>query len=114
VATGTKPTTAAKGHEVTWAQATRDVLIAAINRGQLPALCLGLAVVLMVWKLPDDYVGPLFNRVLSKLEDGGLLGWVLFLATLLTWYVHARKIRNAFVDALNNGAKPHPKGDDDA
>lgn len=111
MATGSKGSAAAKVPEVTWAQAVRDIVIAAINRGQLPALLLGFSVLLLIYKLPDEFVGPMFNRVLTKLEDGSLVGWTLFAIVVVVWYLHARKMRNAFVEVLRNDAGQHVKGD---
>lgn len=97
---------------VTWAQAARDVLIAAINRGQLIGLFLGLVVLLLIYKLPENEVGPIVNFVLTKLADGYLGGWAAFVFGLGGWYVHVRKLRIDFVAAVNELKLPSPQGVD--
>jgi hypothetical protein len=104
VATGAKAAAAA-GAKISWPQATRDVFVAAINRGQLPVLIFGLTALLMVWKLPDSEVGPLMHRILDRLEGGAILGWALATVLAIVWYLHSRAVRARFAEALEQAQK---------
>lgn len=104
MATGAKTASASAG-KISWAQAARDVFVAAINRGQLPVLILGLTVMMMIWKLPENEVGPLMHRILSRLEDGAVAGWLLALLLAIVWYLHSRAVRARFLEALAHAQK---------
>ena len=80
---------------VTWAHASRDVLVAAINRGQLLLLLLGAIILLLIWKMPSADAGVLANKLVDDLSNYSLIGWLLFLVALGGWYVHAKSQRTA-------------------
>lgn len=75
---------------VTWAQTCRDIVVASINKGQLPLVILGAVLLLLIWRMPEPQVGDLVNRLLDGLETGWLVGYLLWLTTVGVWFVHAR------------------------
>jgi hypothetical protein len=75
---------------VTWAQAVRDIVVASINKGQLPTAIFGAVLLLLIWKLPAQGVAALVDRMLDGLQRWTLLGWALFIASVGGWYVHSR------------------------
>lgn len=81
---------------VTWAQMARDVLIAAMNKGQLPTLILMFIAGIVAWRLPPGDLTALVTRILRRLEDGTLAGWLLCIVALVCWYLHSRKMRRQF------------------
>jgi len=81
---------------VTWAQAARDVFIAAINKGQLPILGIILIVLLVVWRMPPDDLVHLTNEVVNDLASRELLGYAISLIFCIGWYFHARWMRRDF------------------
>lgn len=85
-----------KGYRVTWAQAVRDIVIASMNRGQLPVLGLIGLMLFMIWKMPAEDVTSLAMAILQRLVDWTLAGWALAAAITLAWYVHARKMRQEY------------------
>ena len=46
-----------KKQGVTWAQATRDIVLRLIATGQLPVGIFGAAVLLMIYKTPNEHMG---------------------------------------------------------
>ncbi len=81
---------------VTWAQAFRDIIIAAINRGQLPLLgIIGIAA-LIIWRMPDTEVAGLARDLLVALKHGEGFAYVVEVATLLGWYAHSKFMRREF------------------
>lgn len=83
-------------HRVTWAQSVRDVLIAAMNRGQLPLLAVAAIFFAMVWRMPPEDVSALATRIVDALIDANLGGWVLSVVLVAGWFVHARYMRQQY------------------
>jgi len=85
---------------VTWAQAARDVLIASMNRGQFPLALLGAIILSLIWRMPEQEVGILVSRLIQGLENFYLGGYLLFLATLVGWYIHAKHQRRIIAEEM--------------
>lgn len=80
----------------TWSAATRDMVVTSINKGQLPILGV-LAIVLSVaWRLPEDRLAKLVEDIFASLNSGELIGYTLFVVTLIAWYFHSRYMRKTF------------------
>lgn len=88
----------AKGNhrEVTWAQAFRDIIVASMNRGQLPILAVALIIGLAIWRMPAQDVSKWVFEVTHLLATRKLLGYALFLVAMIGWYLHARWMRKEF------------------
>lgn len=85
-------------HEVSWPEACRDVLIASMDKGQLPLMFVTLLVLLLVWKTPETVVGELAKTIVQNLKDFYLLGYVLFIITFSgAWYL-LRTLRQMHMD----------------
>ena len=78
---------------VTWAQATRDIVIAAINRGQLLLLGVLAIFMLLVFKMPDNKAYELARAIFNDLKNFSLLGYILFLVMVIFCYSHSKKLR---------------------
>ena len=79
-------------NKVTWAQAFRDVVIASIEKGQLPVLFGFGSFFLLIWKLDSSDSLVLLNSILEKLSDWYLYGYVLFLLSILGWYSSSKNL----------------------
>ena len=71
----------------------RDVLVASINRGQLPQATAAIVVIVIVVKMPSDDVSKLASSAISKLVDGSLAGWAIAALAIIGWAWHARRQR---------------------
>jgi hypothetical protein len=71
-------------------QAVRDVLIAAINKGQLPVVFGGIIIVSMLWRMPEKDVGVLVFRLLDSAERERLIGYAFGILSLTGLFFHAR------------------------
>jgi len=101
----------AKTHpaEVTWAQAFRDIVVASINKGQLPILMVGIIFLVIVVKMPEKDVSKLAFEIVQDLKTLHLLGYALFIVTLGFWYLHAqlmRRLLHGKSPKANSGGKP--------
>lgn len=79
---------------VTWAQAARDVVLRAMDTGQLPFVACWFIALLLLLKMPSSDVVALVHSIISKLEHGELIAYVLLLLSWAGWYVHARLVRS--------------------
>jgi hypothetical protein len=92
VPTGGTSVVQAEGRRVTWAEMVRDVLVTAMDRGQLPVLA-GFAVLGGVaWRLPPEELTKFAYDILDRFTSGSLLGWGLFILAAFGWWWHVRKL----------------------
>lgn len=86
----------AKNQQFTWAQAVRDIVVEAIRKGQILALTVAGAILLFLWRLPDQSL----LLVWQDVRDGANRNWILsFVCNLLLvggWFVHSRRLRRTF------------------
>ena len=90
----TKP--ARNNGKMSWAQACRDIVVTSMNRGQLPILGMIAIVLVLVWKLPEEKATELIFSIFHALQEGALIGYVLFIATVAGWYFHSKWMRKMF------------------
>jgi hypothetical protein len=86
---------------VGWPHAFRDILVAAVNRGQFPFFCIFLIFLLLVFKMPSEEAGRLIIDLEHDLRDMHILGWVLELFTLVAWVWLNRRQRRTYRDEIN-------------
>ncbi|MCI5764017.1 hypothetical protein [Actinobacillus porcinus] len=82
--------------KVTWAQAVRDVLNTAMNRGQLPILIVMLAFLFVLYRLPSEDISKLTFLFLEYLKTGYIVGYILFIVTVLAWIRDAKRNRRNY------------------
>ena len=85
-----------KVHPVTWAQACRDITVAAINKGQLPVLGAFAVLLLVISRLPPTEVASFAHDLLDELKRGNLWGYISSPAILTAWLLHVRSMRKQF------------------
>jgi len=81
----------------------RDVLLASMSKGQLPAATLSLIFIIMILKMPSEDVSKLVFSLFEWLREGMLLGYALFVLTLAGWAFHAkyqRRLQSREIDRL--------------
>ena len=78
---------------VTWAQAVRDVLMAAMARGQLVPLTISAVLGISVYRMPEDKLYIFAEDLLHTLEKGNLWGYVLSVVVMISWHSHAKSLR---------------------
>ena len=81
---------------VTWAQAVRDIINVAINRGQLIPLGIIVIVLLIIWKMPEDQILVFCREILAMLKKGELISYVLCPSLAMGWFFHAKSMRKHF------------------
>jgi len=81
---------------MSWAQAFRDMVIAAINRGQLPIFGFFVLLLALIVKMPNEGVSKLVFEILGSLHHGELVGYILCIIIIFFWYAHVRIMRKSF------------------
>lgn len=99
------PNGAASRQSVSWAQAFRDIIVVSMNKGQLPILAFAGVIALLVWRMPATDIPPLIDRILTRLESGELVGWLLTLLLVIGWYSHARWLRREYAEEFERIGK---------
>jgi hypothetical protein len=82
--------------KITIAQAVRDVLIAAMNKGLFALALVGLIALVIVWKMPGPDVSKLVFGIGQHLVDHSLVGYILSLCLSLGWVAHTKWQRREF------------------
>ncbi|NVJ59791.1 MAG: hypothetical protein HWE27_05335 [Gammaproteobacteria bacterium] len=78
---------------VTWAQAFRDIILKAMDRGQLLPVLLFLICLALIWKMPDEKVYDFGVMILNGFKNLSLLGWGIAVLVCVLWAGHARTMR---------------------
>lgn len=78
---------------VTWAQAFRDIIVGAMNKGQLLPVTLALVLLLIVARMDPKDLPSLGIKVLELLHAHEMIGYGLWAATVVGWVVHARFVK---------------------
>lgn len=81
---------------MSWAQALRDMVVSAINRGQLPVFGFFLVLLMLFFKMPAEDVSKLVFEILESLRHGELVAYVLLTVACVGWFTHARTMRRLF------------------
>ena len=80
--------------------ALRDVLIASLNKGQLPLMLIGLILLVFAFRLPSDNLLNFLNGIIATLVERCTIGWwvsfgmfiLLFLLTRWQRRIHTREV----------------------
>lgn len=84
--------------QVTWAQAARDITVAAINKGQLLPLGVIAIILLIIWKLPENEVLAFGRDFLDMLRKGEMISYPICGILAFGWFFHSRSMRKRFSD----------------
>jgi hypothetical protein len=71
----------------------RDVLVAAIDRGQFPVAVIAIALIVSIMWIPHDEWATIVKDTLQSLREGALLGYLLSVAIATGWWCHVHLIR---------------------
>lgn len=82
--------------QISWAQAVRDMVVAAINKGQLPIFGFFLVILMLIYKMPEGDVAKLVFEMLSSLKKGEFVAYILLILSVSGWIYHARIMRREF------------------
>lgn len=90
---------------ITWAQATRDVLVASISKGQFPWVIFGSIGLVAVFRMQPDAIAKLMTQIVEDFHTLHLLGWASTVIVLVLWAWHIRyttRIYDAEIERLSD------------
>lgn len=80
--------------------AIRDIANHSINKGQFPFFIVGLIVIYMIYRMPSEEVSKLVFRILEKVVDFSIVGYILAGFTAIGWSVHAKLQRRNITNGM--------------
>ena len=86
------------------AGAIRDVFCHAISKGQLPILIVGAIILVSLWRLPAKDLTTFWTEVFRLVEKGYLIGYILFVGTIIAWHFHSKWQRRTMGNELHRVA----------
>ncbi|CAH6869282.1 conserved hypothetical protein [Vibrio chagasii] len=78
---------------VTWAQAFRDIINKAMDRGQLLPILFFFVIMFLIYKMPPERVYEFGMSILQGFKDWTLVGWGGMGFISILWAGHARIMR---------------------
>lgn len=72
------------------------MVIASMNKGQLPILGVLAIIALVIWRMPETEITPMLKSIGEKMVKFELLSYPLLLVSLTGWFLHARSMRRRF------------------
>ena len=72
----------------------RDVLIYSMDKGQAPLIIIGAIFIIMLLKVPDNYLPTLVDRIIKRITDGYLVGYTLWIVSVVGWYINVKLVLN--------------------
>lgn len=81
---------------VGWAQAVRDIVVASINKGQLPILGLLSVILLIIWKMPPADMTEIAKGAFQDLKAGQYVAYLVCFLLICGWYAHTKGMRKQF------------------
>lgn len=95
-----RPATRSKPSKIGAFEMLRDVLVAGINKGQVPQVTLALVCIVIVLKMPPADVTAIVTRLFDGLRDGYYLGWFAVPILLIGWGWHSKSLRSRFTKEM--------------
>jgi len=96
-------------HKLNFWGMMNNVILASLSRGQLLPTLGFFAYILMVAKMPAADVTILMFSILTGLEKGWLLGYVLTIVVTSGWFFHTRLQRRGFEAEMRRMAEIRDK-----
>lgn len=79
-----------------WPQAIRDIVVASINKGQLPILGIIAVMLVVLWRIPPQDLSKLVDKLFELTAKHQILAYALNVILIIGWYIHSRFLRKMF------------------
>jgi uncharacterized protein YacL len=89
----------------TWAKAFRDVVVKAMEKGQLIPVLVGLIILLSISKMDSHHISKIWEKVLDSLLNGNIFLWLFIFLLLLIWRNNTKKLRKLFSNEVERLGK---------
>lgn len=88
-----------------WPKTVRDIVVAAINKGQLPILGVCSIFLVIFWRLPANELSDMLRDLIDRLAKGELIAYILLILVCAGWFSHAKKMRTNHTNEVNRISK---------
>lgn len=89
-----------QNRQIGWPQAIRDIVLRIVSKGQLLLLIVGMILLIIVLRMPQEEVGHLALRLVEVFETEKLLGYLFAFCILVAWTVHSKYQRRIIHDEM--------------
>lgn len=82
----------------------RDVLIYSMDKGVTHLIIIGALLVILLLKVPPEYIPDLIDRIVKNLANKYFLGYTLWIVSVGGWYLNVRfvlRYKNEEIDRLS-------------
>lgn len=79
--------------KVSWPQAFRDIIIKAMDRGQLLPVLLFLVFLAFIFNMSENHVYEFGVGIINGFKEFSLVGWLVAAIVAILWAGHARQMR---------------------
>lgn len=97
-----KPT---KGHHSNMWGMLETVLVAAINKGQVPVVTTSLVLLVIAVRVPEENISKVFDHLFDTVVLGNFVGYALTPITLMAWFLHTKRQRRIYEREVRRVAK---------
>lgn len=85
------------------------VLIAAINKGQLPGTCFTIVAIVLAIRVPRQEIAKVISQMFDIVVLGNFVGYILFFVSLSLWYLHNKRERRISENELRRVSRERDK-----
>ena len=90
---------------INWPGAFQNVLMASINKGQLPVLLVGVILLVLIIKIPSQEAASIFYKTIDALEHYHILGWIFSFVLTLLWFFNSKRVRRVHANEMKRIAE---------
>ena len=94
----------AENQSMNWPEAFKDVLIAAIVKGNAIPVLWNLVVLVIFWRLPPERIYDIIIQVINFFSNRSTLGYSLAVISLIGWAIYAGVTRSLYKKELDRMA----------
>jgi len=90
-----------KNNNHSWAKTVRDIVVASINKGQLPILGVISIFLVILIRIPPQDLSTILSKVIEHLVNNELWSYILLFIVCSGWFIHAKIMRTNFTRETN-------------
>jgi len=88
-----------------WARAFRDIVVTAMNRGQLPVLGVMSIFMLILSRIPVQDLSTILKMIVLHLVNGELIAYIFLFIVCLAWFIQSKVARRNHSEEMNRVTK---------
>lgn len=81
-------------------QMWKDVLIASLSKGQFPVALIGLIILVIIIKMPNEDISKLVFKIIDDIKTNVILSFFISPFLVIGWFFHVRWQRKMYRDEI--------------